>query len=119
MKDVKAELAKPRRVALYASLDSDFCYVTEVSYLKYDEDFSPLPEGHERERPMKGYVRISEPVAIELPAISDDSVIANAIQSLDEAERDARNELNRKLMAIREQRSQLLALTHQPEQSIA
>jgi hypothetical protein len=115
VKNLKEELAKPRKVAIYASLDSDFCYVTDVRYSTLDEHYRPLPEGEVREQPMKGYVRISQPVAIEFRAISDDDVVANAIQSLDAAEREAINELNAKIAAIREQKAQFLALTHNPE----
>lgn len=114
MKDFKKELAKPREVALYAALDSDFCYVSCVSYEVYDEHWNPLPDGQRRERPIKGYVRVSEPFAIQFKPIADDTVVANAVASLDEAEREAIRELNNKIAAIRGQKAQLLALVHQP-----
>lgn len=115
MKEMKEELAKPRTAALYASLDSSYCYVMEVIYTKLDERWDPLPNGEVREKPIKGYVRISEPIELTFRAVSDDAIVANAVKSLDEAEREALNELNTKIAAIRAQKAQLLALTHQSE----
>lgn len=115
MKSFKEKLAKPCRIAMYSSLDSDFCYVTNVTFTKFDEHFDVLPDGAEREKPMKGFVRISEIVEVELRPVSDDTAVANAMQSLDQAEREAIQELNAKIASIREQKSQLLALTHNPE----
>ena len=121
MIDIKAEVAKPRKVALYASLDSSWSYVAEVDYAKYDEHYETLPAGVERERPKKGFVRVSEPVDLVLRLLSDDSIVQKAVESLNEAEREAIRELNAKVAAIRAQKAQLLALTHQPvaDQSIA
>lgn len=115
--NLKEEIAKPRKVALYASLDSAWCYVSEVDYDNYDEHWDKLPDGQVRERQKKGYVRISEPVEIALTAISNDSIVENAVKSLDEAERAVVREMNEKIAAIRGQKAQLLALTHQPEEA--
>lgn len=115
MNNFKEELARPRKLALYAALDGTFCYVTDVRYVKHDERWNPLPDGQEREQPVKGYVRVSVPVEVQFVAITDDSIVSNAVASLDEAEREAIRELNEKIAAIRSQKAQLLALTHQPE----
>ena len=115
MKDLKEQLDRPRAVALYTSLTMDFSYVTEVSYVRHDENYEPLPNGQKRERPLEGYVRVSQPVEINLLATDNDSMLQNAAASLDEEERKARNELEAKLVKIRDCRSQLLALTHQAE----
>lgn len=112
---IKEEIAKSRKVALYASLDSSYCYVSEVDYDDYDEHWEPYPDGQVRERQKKGYVRISEPVGLSLTAISSDSIVENAVKSLDEAERSAIREMNEKIAAIRGQKAQLLSLTHQSE----
>lgn len=114
MNNVKEELTRPRKVALYASLDSSWCYVAEVSYVKHDEHWDPLPDGEVRERPIKGFVRVSEPVDIHLQGLADDAMVQKAVESLDEAEREAIRELNTKIAAIRAQKAQLLALAHQP-----
>lgn len=113
--NIKEEIAKSRKVALYASLDSAYSYVSEVDYVDYDEHYHPYPDGQTRERQKKGYVRISEPVEISFSAISNDAVIENAVKSLDEAERAVIREMNEKIAAIRGQKAQLLALTHQIE----
>lgn len=115
MKNLKDELAKLRNVAVYASLESSYCHVTDVTFSKFDEHYVALPDGETREKPMKGYVRISEIIPVEFRPISEDSVVANAIQSLDAAEREAIQELNAKIAAIREQKAQFLALAHHPE----
>lgn len=111
--NIKDEIAKPRKVALYANLDGSWCYVSEVDYVTHDEHYVPLPEGQLRERPKRDMIRVSEPVEVTLTAVSDDTVIENAIKSLDEAERAALSELNEKIAKIRGQKAQLLALTHQ------
>ncbi len=114
MKDIKDIAAKPRKVALYASMDmSDYYYVADVMYVDYDEHFTPLPAGQLREYPKLNCVRITEPVEVTFTAISNDEVVAKAVESLNEEERKAIEELNAKIAAIREKKSQLLALTHQ------
>lgn len=117
MIDLKEKITKPRQVALYALLDSPGLYmISEVRFTKLDEHYSPLPEGELQERPIKGCVRVSEVIEITFAALADDSMVQNAIASLDEAEREAIRELNAKIAALRAQKAQLLALTHQPEQ---
>jgi hypothetical protein len=116
MKDVRDQVAKKRKVALYASMDmGDYYPVLEVSYVDYDEHLNPLPAGQLREYPKQGYVRISEPIELSFSPISNDEIVAKAVESLNEEERKAIDELNRKIAAIREKKSQLLALTHQVE----
>lgn len=113
MKNLKEEVAKTRKVALYASFDSEFYMVDEVRYVTYDENGRQLPDGEKRERPMKGYVRITEPASIKFSAIEGDEIIGKAVESLNETEREILLEMEQKLARIREQRGQLLALTHQ------
>jgi len=116
MKDVRQIVAKPRKVALYASMDmSEYYAVLEVMYVNYDEHLSPLPPGQLREYPKSSYVRISEPVEIQFTAIDNDEIVAKAVESLNESERKAIEELNATIAAFREKKSQLLALTHQVE----
>lgn len=115
MKDFKEEIVRPRKVALYKSLDSSWFMLDEVQQTTLDENYRPLPDGETRERTIKGYVRVSEPVEITLAPLADDSIVQKAVESLDALERDAYRELNEKIAAIRSQKAQLLALTHQPE----
>jgi hypothetical protein len=114
VKDTKQIVAKPRKIALYASMDmSDYYPVLEVLYVDYDENFCPLPAGEQREYPKPGYVRISEPFEIQFTPIANDEIVAKAVESLKEEERKAIQELNTKIAGIREKMNQLLALTHQ------
>lgn len=116
MKNIKEIVAKPRKIALYASMDmSDYYCALEVTYVDYDEHYTPLPNGQFREYPKASYVRVTEPVEITFTAISNDEVVAKAVESLNEEERKAIEELNTKIAGIREKRNQLLALTHQVE----
>ncbi len=117
MKDVRDIVANPRKVALYASLEmSDYYPVMEVLYVNYDEHYSTLPDGQLREYPKNDYVRISEPVEIQFTSISHDEMVARAVDSLNEQERKAVDELNKKIAGIREKKAQLLALTYQEAQ---
>jgi hypothetical protein len=115
MKNMKETIAKPRKVALYASLDSDYCMVDEVRINTHDEHYRALPDGETRERILKGYVRITEPVDVAFSSLTDDSIVQKAVESLDAAEQEAIRELNAKIAAIRSQKAQLLTLTHQSE----
>lgn len=114
MKDVREAVSKPRTVALYTSMTrEDYYSVMEVMYVNYDERHQLLSEGQKREYPFEGYVRISEPLEIQFSAISNDEMIAKAVESLNEEERKVIDELNRKIAGIREKKSQLLALTYE------
>lgn len=62
------------------------------------------------------YVRISEAVEIEFKPLQNDAVIQDALRALDAAELKAREDLQRTLDDIKNQRAQLLSLTHKPEQ---
>jgi hypothetical protein len=115
MNDMKEEIIRPRPIALYKRLDGGWYMVDEIRYRNHDEHYSPLPEGEKREHALSGYVRVSEPVEVAFSPLADDAVIQKAVESLDQAERDAIRELNEKIAAIRSQKAQLLALTHQPE----
>ena len=61
------------------------------------------------------YVRISEPVDIVFRKVNSTEGVQEALKAIDTMEREARNELNRKLSDLADRRASLLALTHQPE----
>lgn len=114
MKDIKAMVEEPREIALYSSMTTSNSYlVLGVYYVDYDEHYQPLPKGQRREQPKDGYVRVSEPMKVSFTAIDTDTLVRNAVESLNEQERKTIDELNQKLAEIREKRSQLLALTHE------
>lgn len=118
MKDFKDEIAKTRLVALYASMDlTGYFSVYEVTYKNYDEHYNTLPAGEKRENLRTSYVRISEPIEVAFTSVSSDEVIQKAVATLDAEERQAIEELNKKVASIRERKSQLLAITFQPEMS--
>jgi hypothetical protein len=120
MNDLKEQIARPRKVALYASLTiTEFYMLWEVHYTDVDERYDRLPDGQKREVPHDGYVRVSEPIDLNFKAVSSDEVVRNAVASLDEQERQAIADLNTKLAAIRGQKAQILALTHQPQMELA
>jgi hypothetical protein len=112
--DIKTGVERSREIALYAQLSAHtwFC-VFEVTYSDYDEHRTKLPDGERRERPMEGFVRVSEPIRVEFTAINDDAIVQNAVESLDAEERKAIEDLNAKIASIRERKAQLLTLTHQ------
>lgn len=61
-----------------------------------------------------GFCRVSDPLEIHFSPLTGEDVIREAVLSLDAQEARVRDECNQKVAAIREQKSQLLALTHQP-----
>lgn len=91
-------------IALYKSLTHN--WIMEGTY--YGEDDA---------RYHSDYVRISNPVTLTFTPIKDEAVIQNALQTLDGMEHKARMELAKTLAQINQQRSNFLALTHQPEVS--
>lgn len=120
MKDMKEEVAKPRRVALYlytrATTSGTTWYsVSEVHFSQYDEHYQRLPDGQEREEPRDGFTRVSDIIEMAFTPLSSEDVIQQAVASLDEEERKTMAELNQKLAEIRGRKSQLLALTYNPE----
>lgn len=116
MSDLRNDVNKTRKLALYADMELRSSYlVLSPSYSKHDEHYKPLPEGQQREVAIPGYVRVSEVIEVCFEAIANDEIVAKAVESLNEQERKTIDELNQKLAAIREKRSQLLALTHQTE----
>jgi hypothetical protein len=117
-----AEIAKPRSVALYMSLDFKNCFeLMEVKFVDHDEHYDPLPEGSQpREYVYQTYVRVTDPVPLQpLQAIKREDVVANAVSALTEQEREAYRRLNERLKEIRDRKQQLLALTHQPSEASA
>jgi len=61
------------------------------------------------------YVRISEPVDIVFQKVNSTEGVQQALKAIDAMEREARNELNRKLSVFSDRRASLLALTHESE----
>lgn len=61
------------------------------------------------------YVRISEYADVKFDPLKSGAVIEGAMKALDRAELQAREKLEETLNQIRDQRQQLLALTHKPE----
>jgi hypothetical protein len=117
VKDIKAMVQQPREIALYCAMESDFYIILQVNYSRHDEHCRPLPEGQRREFPIEGYTRVSEPLTVSFIALDTNTLVRNAVEALNEEERKTIDELNRKLAQIRDKKSQLLALTHQTEQS--
>ena len=58
------------------------------------------------------YVRVSDYVEAQFAPLKDDAVIQGALRALDAAELQVREELQRKLDQINDQRNQLKAITH-------
>lgn len=118
MNETKEHFAKPRKVALYMHMSGalqGWVHVAEVRYVDYDEHYQTLPGGQQREKQDAGSVRISQPLEIAFTAADNEQVVANAVAALDEAERQAIEDLNKKLADIRGRKAQFLALSHQPE----
>ncbi len=116
MNKFKEQIGKPRKIALYAHLTmEDYFLVDEVRYSPFDANFQPLPQGELREIPRRDSVRLTKPIEVVFEAEDDNSVVGNAVQSLEAEERRLREELATKIADIRERRQQLLALTHQVE----
>jgi hypothetical protein len=114
-KDMRAEVLKPRKIALYLSIEHGWYSVWEVRYTERDEHYRKLEVP--REEPRANYVRVSEPVDIEFRPINSDQVVANAVEALNEAERALLREMNSKIAEIRNRKAQLRCLTHEPEAS--
>jgi hypothetical protein len=101
-------LDKPYTVALYRSLQygvviiSEYCGPTEARPNRDTEVHN-------------GYVRLSEPIEIRFNSLQNEEVIRNAIATCDAMELKVRLKFEDELKAIRDQKSQLLALTYSPE----
>lgn len=114
MKDFREVAVKPRKVAVYASMDMQNYYtVMEVTYDQWDEHYKPLPAGKQREHIIKGYVRISTIIDIQPQAINSDEIVGHAVEALNAEECKLIDELNQKIAAVREKKAQLLALGHE------
>lgn len=68
---------------------------------------------------LEDYVRLSEGAEVSFRPLSNDEGIREALKTLDEAERKAREELNKILMSLNDQRAALRAITYQPADSQA
>lgn len=93
---------KVHAVALYRSIEHGW-----ASVLQYFGERDAEYHG--------SYVRISEPMELTFRPLADDTVIQNAIAALNAQEVKVRLECEKSLAQIREMKSNLLALTHQPE----
>lgn len=100
--DKKNPLDTAHTVALYRFLSSGTVMVSTY-YGEHDAEYHPSS------------CRISEHAEVRFEPLQNDEVIRNAVAACDAAEKQAYRELNEKLIVIREQKPQLLALTHQPE----
>lgn len=109
-----ADVTQKRTLALYVRLDSGTPWYTAmaVPYSVVDEHYTPLPDGERRETHYASYTRVSEPQEVSFAPLANDVAAAQAVAALDEQERQAIAELNKKLMEIRGMKAQLLALTH-------
>ena len=61
-----------------------------------------------------GHVRISDPVDVDFPQLSDEVVIAAQLNALDVHEREIRLDFQRALNRLNDERAKLRALTVQP-----
>lgn len=115
---MKEKIDDVRKLALYQYFGSNDCTwysVMEVHYSTRDKHHQALPDGEVREIPVENYARVSDVIEIKFSPLSDDACIQQAVAALDEAERKAIANLNAALMSIRDRKSRLLALSHQPE----
>lgn len=121
MNDMKEEVSKTRKVALYlytrGNSGSPWYSISEVHFSQYSEHYDRLPEGQWREEPRDGFTRVSDIVEMAFTPLSQESVIEQAVASLEEEERKTMAELNQKLADIRGRKAQLLALTYQPSET--
>jgi len=100
--EAQSPFEKPHAVALYKSLKYGWVSLFDY-YGEKDVEFH------------SDSVRISEPVEVMFRPLENDAVIQGALKTLDEMERQARIELEKKLAEFRNQRASLMALTHQKE----
>jgi hypothetical protein len=119
MKDLKEDIQKARKIALYlysrGTNTSPWYSVAEVHFSQYGANYERLPDGQEREEPRDGFTRVSDIIDVTFTPLNSEDVIQQAVASLDEEERKTMAELNQKLAEIRGRKAQLLALTHQTE----
>lgn len=101
-----SEVGKALKLAVYRNMEpgtlNGFEHIGRCDL--YESDF-----------PSNTYTRISEQAEVTFHPLKDDTVIQNALRALDAAELKARENLQRALDAISDQRAQLQALTHKPQ----
>lgn len=110
-----AEAARlPRKIAVYAHLTiPDQFMVAEVRFNDMDEHWQKLPPGQEREETHYNHVRISEITTMVCEPISEDTIVQNAVASLDKQAADLTAEYYEQLGKVRGMKSQLLALSYE------
>jgi hypothetical protein len=59
-----------------------------------------------------GYTRMSEDLEVDFPMLPTEVVVEGQLKQLDAAEKELRNQFQRKLNEIAEARAKLLSLTH-------
>ena len=100
---LKTKFFEPQTVALYQKLgDPSWTMIARYygeSDLQYHND----------------YIRISEPLKISFESLKTNELIQTAVKAIDAQEQELRAELEKKLQQLRDFKSQLLALTYQPE----
>ena len=62
-----------------------------------------------------GYVRQSAPVDVRFNALESEAAVRTAVASLEAAEQQLVDQFRQNLQQLRAQKANLLALTHQPE----
>lgn len=95
--DTKGPFAQPYQIALCQDIQSGWLTVWELRNGRLPAE----------------YVRLSEPVTVQFQKVGTEEGIREALKAIDELERAARNELNRKLSDFADRRASLLALTHE------
>jgi hypothetical protein len=115
-KQMALEATKPRKIAIYAHLTTkDQIIVAEVFYNNRDEHWQLLPKGQEREIPQYNHVRISEVLEVVCRPVEEDTIVQNAVTSLDKQMADLTAEYYEAAGKIKGMKKQLLALTYEPE----
>lgn len=97
--DTKNPFAEPYQIALCQHIQHGWLTVWELRLGRVP------PE----------YVRLSETVTVTFQKVGTEEGIQEALKAINEMEREARNELNRKLSDFADRRASLLSLTHNPE----
>lgn len=81
---------------------------------RYDWSSPTVWTAEEDKIPLEGYTRCSEIVDVEFPPLSNEEVVRQSLDALDEQERKLRNEFQKQLDGIKNRRAELQALTYIP-----
>lgn len=75
----------------------------------YDEEFGATMVLH------CNYTRVSEFVEVDFPPLPVGVIVEGKLAKLDEAEKELRNQFQKKLNDLTEARAKLLSLSHEPQ----